>query len=307
MGRFLLMPTTSLPSDSRRHALAVLAMVAATLLWSMAGVVTRHLHQQDGMVLVFWRSAFAAIGVALYLLRSGAGPLLATLRGSGPLLWVSALSWGTMFTAFMLALSLTSVAQALIAESLGPLVAALLGLWVLGQRLPLRTWAAIALASLGMGWIVFHNLQSSFGQRQLLGLAIAMLVPLAAASNWVSLRRAGARVPMVPALMLGGALSALVVAWPALQHGIDGHDLFWLAFLGLFQLAAPGVFVVWAAQRLSPAEVSLLGLLEVVFGIAWTWLGAGEAPGPATLTGGGLILLALVGNEILARWRPART
>jgi drug/metabolite transporter (DMT)-like permease len=43
-----------------------------------------------------------------------------------------------------------------------------------------------------------------------------------------------------------------------------------------------------------------LALLEVVFGVAWAWLGAGEAPTGAVLTGGALVLLALAGNEALA-------
>ncbi|MDH5330301.1 MAG: permease, partial [Aquincola sp.] len=46
--------------------------------------------------------------------------------------------------------------------------------------------------------------------------------------------------------------------------------------------------------------VSLLALLEVLFGVAWAWLGAGESPSAAVLSGGALVLLALAGNEVLA-------
>ena len=84
---------------------------------------------------------------------------------------------------------------------------------------------------------------------------------------------------------------------------VDAHDLAWLAFLGVFQLALPGVLAVWAAQRLLPAEVGLVGLLEVVFGTAWAWWGAGERPTAATLGGGALIIGALLANELLGWWR----
>jgi len=47
---------------------------------------------------------------------------------------------------------------------------------------------------------------------------------------------------------------------------------------------------------------SLLALLEVVFGIALAWLGAGEAPGATVLTGGTLVIGALVVNELLG-WK----
>jgi drug/metabolite transporter (DMT)-like permease len=54
---------------------------------------------------------------------------------------------------------------------------------------------------------------------------------------------------------------------------------------------------------LPAAEVSLLGLLEVVFGIALVWLIAGEAPQPEVLAGGILVIVALLGNELLG-WHP---
>jgi drug/metabolite transporter (DMT)-like permease len=73
-----------------------------------------------------------------------------------------------------------------------------------------------------------------------------------------------------------------------------------LALLGVTQLAIPCLMSVAAARVLSAPELSLLGLLEVVFGVLWAWLGAGEAPSTAVLGGGVLVLLALVGNEALA-------
>ncbi len=286
-------------------------MVGATLLWSVAGVVTRHLHRADGLQLVFWRSGVAAVAVALGLwLRLGGAALHRTVRGGGAPLWISAALWCVMYTAFMLALSLTSVAQTLLADSVSPLCAALLGWLLLAQPVAPRTWGAIALATLGMLWICGQDLHGAAGPHALLGLMIALCVPLAAAGNWVTMRRAAGLGALQAAPMLGAAGSAVLVAvLSALRGGrlaVDGHDLAWLTFLGAFQLALPGVLAVWAAQRLQPAEVGLLGLLEVVFGIAWAWLGAGEVPSRATLGGGLLVLGALVANEWLGWWSGAR-
>ncbi len=284
----------------RSHLPAVLAMVACTLLWSMAGVITRHLHRHDGMVLVFWRSGFAAASLLLVLgaLR-GPRALARQVARSPALLWLSAACWCTMYTAFMLALSLTTVAQTLVAASLGPLFAALLGLVFLRQPVRARTWLAIVVAMLGMAWMFWRNLHAARGAREIEGLLIGLLVPLGAAGNWVLVRHAAGRLPMQAAPMLGAAMSALLVSLLAGHLAVDAHDLSWLGFLGVFQLALPGAFAVWAAQRLAPAEVALLGLLEVVFGTLWAWIGAAEVPGASTLIGGALILAALVGNEAL--------
>jgi drug/metabolite transporter (DMT)-like permease len=64
---------------------------------------------------------------------------------------------------------------------------------------------------------------------------------------------------------------------------------------------------VAVARVLPGPEISLLALLEVLFGVAWAWLGAGESPTAAVLGGGLMVLLALAGNEMLAlRSRAAR-
>ena len=88
----------------------------------------------------------------------------------------------------------------------------------------------------------------------------------------------------------------LPLAWPLRA---SAHDVAWLAGLGLGQLAVPCVLAVVRARVLKPAEVSLLGLLEMLFGIALAWLGAGEVPAPAVWQGGALVLGALLANSWL--------
>ena len=78
-----------------------------------------------------------------------------------------------------------------------------------------------------------------------------------------------------------------------------------LALLGLFQLAIPCVLAVRCGRVLKAPEMALLGLLEVIFGILLAWGGAGERPGPAVLTGGLLVIGALVLNEFLG-WKEQK-
>ena len=105
---------------------------------------------------------------------------------------------------------------------------------------------------------------------------------------------------MVPALAIGGFLSALVClpfAWP---FQASWPDMGWLAALGVGQLAIPCVLAMLCARVLPAAEVALLGLLEVVFGITLVWALAGEAPRPEVLQGGALVLGAMLLSEGLA-------
>src|SRR3954466_13293038 len=96
-------------------------MVLAPVLWSTAGVVTRHVERASSFELVFWRSLFACLFVALALVALRRNPL----RLGWPGLLSGAL-WAVMFTAFMIALSLTTTANALVVMSLAPLLTALL-------------------------------------------------------------------------------------------------------------------------------------------------------------------------------------
>jgi drug/metabolite transporter (DMT)-like permease len=86
----------------------------------------------------------------------------------------------------------------------------------------------------------------------------------------------------------------------ALPFAASASDLGWMALLGTVQLAIPCLLAVTVSKVLSAPEVSLLALLEVVFGVAWAWLGAGEAPSGAVIGGGALVLGAMALNEGMA-------
>lgn len=291
------------------HRQALLVMVAVTLMWSIAGVVSRYLESARGFEVTFWRSAFNALAlvVLLSILRTPAG-LWRALRSGGRALWLSGACWCVMFTAFMLALSLTTVANVLVTMAITPLLTALASRFALGHRLPGRTWAAIVVAGAGIAWM--YGEQAVMGDaRQLLGTLVALAVPVAAATNFTLLQhlkgRRIASTDMMPAVLLGAVLSAALTLPLSLPWAASAHDLGLLALLGTVQLAIPCLLAVAVARVLSAPEISLLGLLEVLFGVAWVWLGAGEQPTAAVLGGGLLVLLALAANEAVALRRPA--
>ncbi len=289
-----------------RHGQAVGLMVLVTLMWSIAGVVTRQLEQARSFEVTFWRSFFTVISL-LVILPLWQGPSvwrrIHWRRGS---LWLSGLCWAIMFTAFMLALTLTLVANVLVMMAVGPLLTALLARVFIGQRLPLRTWAAILVAGAGIAWM--YGTQIGQGPSSALyGSLLALCVPLAAALQWTLVQRSqgqgeGEAVDLVPSVLLGAALSSLLTLPLSLPWIATRTDIAWLALLGLVQLAIPCILAIICARVLKAAEVSLLALLEVVFGITLAWLGAGEMPDARVLAGGTLVLASLVANESLA-WK----
>ena len=202
----------------------------------------------------------------------------------------------------MVALTLTSVANVLVTMAIGPLLTALLAWVFIGHRIAPRTWWAIALAGVGIGWMYGGQMNLS---SQLAGTLVALLVPLAGAGNWTVVqysRQHGKNIDLVPAVLVGAVLSCLVTLPLSFPFSATPHDVGLLAVLGLFQLAIPCVLSVLCAGVLKAPEVSLLGLLEVIFGILLVWVGAGEVPGANVLTGGALVIVALGLNELIG-WR----
>jgi drug/metabolite transporter (DMT)-like permease len=285
--------------DPAAHRRAVALMIVAPTLWSIAGVVTRHLDSAGRWEVTFWRSLFAALFVLAALLFTRGAKAWAAVRATGGYGMLSGAMWAVMFIAFMLALMTTTTANTLIVNSIAPLLTALLARAVLREPVAPRTWAAIALAIAGMLWM-FGSGFAGGEPRHIAGMLIAFAVPLAAAVNLVTLKHAGRSVDLIPAVLLGAVISAALTLPFALPFAASAHDLLLLALLGCFQLGLPCMLMVRASPQLSAPEISLLALLEVVLGPLWAWLGAGEAPAMATLAGGALVIAALLVNELAA-------
>jgi drug/metabolite transporter (DMT)-like permease len=211
------------------------------------------------------------------------------------------------------------VANVLVTMALAPLFTALVARFALGDRLPTRTWAAIVGAGVGIAWMYGAQLRGG-DPRHWLGTAVALGVPVAAAINWTMLQRSRpvalgvgvgdgdggvrpAATDFMPAVLLGALMSALLTLAPALPLRATPHDVAWLALLGVVQLAIPCLLAVACARVLAAPELALLSLLEVLFGVALVWLGAGEVPAASVLGGGALVLASLAGNEAAGLYR----
>ncbi|MBR7777139.1 DMT family transporter [Undibacterium rugosum] len=280
---------------ARRHA--ILLMIIAATLWSSAGVASRHLQSAAGFEIVFWRSLFAAIFVAGLMLHQYRRAFFSRLKLMGSTGMLSGLMWATMYSCFMIALTLTTVANTSVMESLAPLFTALLSWLVLKERIPAATWIAIAMAGCGMAWMFAGNLTLT-DSRGVLGMLVALGIPLASSVNMILLKRRAHTVDLIPAVFLGGSFSALAMLSLSLPFQASLQDVLILGALGFFQLGLPCSLMVKASASLKAHEVALLALLEVLLAPLWAWLWAGETPNSATLAGGAIVLAALIINEI---------
>lgn len=274
-----------------------LLILAATLCWSTGGVFVRAV-DADAWTIVFWRSlALALVLAAAIVLRHGRRAP-AQFRAIGWAGLLSALLVAASFVFFILAISLTLIANVVVIMSAAPLISALLGRIVLGECLKPATLAAIGASVCGIAVMVWDQGLAEARTSALLGGLCAFAVAVTFGVNIVVIR-AARHVDMLPAMSLAGLFAALAALAFGAPAAIGAADTGLLVTMGCVQLALGLFLFVRGAPHLTAAEVGLLTLFEVVLAPIWVWIGFDETPSPATLAGGAIVIAALAAHSAL--------
>jgi drug/metabolite transporter (DMT)-like permease len=276
------------------HRKGIVLMVGATLCWATAGVLVRNMEVVDGWTITFWRSFFMSAFLLVVLTIQHGYRVPQRVYAMGWPGVISGLLFAWMMICFILALSLTTVANTLVVGSISPFVAALCGRLFLGEKVAARTWLAM-IAAIGGITMMFFDALSSGGWA---GNLIALCIPLGFGANVVILRKHRSAVDMMPSVLLAGIFS-MVIALPfALPLAVSARDLALLSLMGTVQLGAGLLLMMVAVRYLASAEIGLLSILEIVFGTLSVWVLIGERPSRAALIGGCIVTGALVANQI---------
>ena len=277
-------------------------MVVAAVCWSSGGLLVRALSITNAWEIVFWRSLFMALFVAGVLLVMHGGRMLQAVLAIGrPGVIAGAFLAGTFFF-FIASLTHTTVANTFVLMSVSPFLVAIAGRVVLHEPVPRRTWVAMAVALAGMV-VMFAD---AIDAGRLWGNLLALGVSCCFAGQVMVLRKYHAHVDMLPQVMVAGAISLALAGVLAPPFAATGRDLGILALMGCVQLGAGCLLATAASRHLAATELGLLALLEPILGPLWVWAFMGEAPGRAALTGGAIVLSAVVANEAFAAWRGER-
>jgi drug/metabolite transporter (DMT)-like permease len=261
--------------------------LGAALAWSTGGILQRQVSAGAADQIV-GRALFAFVAVLAFVkLGEGIGPRAAFKSVANAAGLVVAGGIAVASASFIIALNHTTVAHVLVIQAITPILAGLFAFWWLREPLTRRTWAAMALALVGIAVMVGVP---SGGNA--LGELMALISPLAFAVVIVVARR-HRHVSMTPATALA-QLMLVVGGLPFIHTGqLQPGDLGWLALLGLGQQGFGLVFFTIGARLIPAAAMGLILLLESVLGAAWGWLGTAEQPNLATVLGGLTVLLAV--------------
>lgn len=196
---------------------------------------------------------------------------------------------------FAFGIALAPVAVVLLAVATVPVIAALLGYFLLGELADRRVWATIVLVFSGILMSVAGDIERGMNIdfETLLGACCGLAVAISLAFNFVIIRK-NKTVPFELAIGLGALIAGCTAfyLWPAAWQ-VRGASLIYISVTGLIILPVSFFLLSKASRLTSAANVSMIMLLETVLGPLWVWLGIKETPNSLTLLGGVLVIGAL--------------
>lgn len=292
------------------YGAGILFVLSATVGWSLAGVFVRFLPGLDGWQINCWRGFWMSVFLLVYLVAVYGRDTLARFRAI-PLfaLCATAAFFTAGSTLYVTSLTLAGTATVSVIGALSPIFTGLLSPWITQERPSLASWAAAFMALAGVGVIAWDSISGG----NLLGILVALLVPISFAAQTVTLRRFRG-FDMVPAICVGGFATFLIAG--AMGYLFGGHSaggfevdlwqLLLLALMGPLQLSIPLIFYARGAQAVPAVTLSLIVMLDAVLNPFWSWLGVGEVPSESAFIGGAIIIGAVVISIFGDRWLERR-
>ncbi|MGE4594987.1 MAG: DMT family transporter [Gammaproteobacteria bacterium] len=281
----------------------ILVCIAA-LVWSFGTLTLRHSVDLEShlipFLLVRGSSAFVVI-FAFVWYRDGKNVVKNIKRLDRYSLFGS-LILGFGMVCFVFSITKTTMAISMIMLAISPLLAAILGFLLLGEKLSRTTILNMLVVIAGVVVILYGTNDSS----SLLGAAVGLLVALCFALFTITLRH-NPDMPKLITPAIGGLFSAFCmltyIVFSDIPLALSVHNIT-MAIISGTVVGIGLILFTLGAKYLPAAELILLSLLESIAGIFWVWLpafGVNEVPTTNTIIGGFIILAAIIFQGLKSR------
>lgn len=289
------------------YGAGVLFVAAGASCWSLGGALVRLTEGVDVWQIVFYRSITLLVCMCIWLGLRFRTQLVSRMREAGANAVIAGIAIGTAGLTFVASLFYTTVAEAIFMVGVSPFLSAILGLWILRERIPPVTWLAMLVALAGMGLIFYGNRGGGAITGTLLAIYSAFCF-----SCYAVLLRWGQKTDMSVALIWNALylilISGLVILLPTglrESHGLEEFDIGWwnllaTVLMGAVQLTLGLVLFTIGSRSVPAAQLSLIALVEPVLSPLWAWLVSSELPPIWTFMGGAVIVGAIVIQALFA-------
>jgi drug/metabolite transporter (DMT)-like permease len=269
-------------------------MLLCVLCWSTSGLFIKFIDWHP-MVISGMRS-----GIALLFMLLVKGGSMFRSRSAVPgktgivLLLAAAGASAATKILYVTANKLTSPANAILLHHSAPIWAALLGWFLIGERLKARQWAALVLTCAGLPLLFISGLKTGGIAGD--GVALAAGVCFGAGMVFLRMNRNGS-----PELCL--FLSHCVPLALGIPFMLSRPPEFTpvsvgaILFLGIVQVGIASLLYAYSIKRLRAVDAVFIDQLEPVLNPIWVFAATGEIPAPLSIAGGIIIIIAVLMNQ----------
>ena len=273
------------------HLKGLLMTVFAVIILSPDSVLIRLVEdaspEVDSWTVLFWRGLLYAVGVSLLVFIKYRSKTIKEFQniGKGGLLigFFSGISTGT----FVFAIVYTSIANALVIISTGPIMIAIVSWFLLKEKSSLITWASMIIVFIGMYIVMSGN----FGGDKLVGDLFALATAVMMGFTF-TLTRKYKTINMVPVNAIGGVIAAFIAFIMANKIAVPIEVFKYVLAMGTI-LSISFSLITIAPRYMPAAEVGMIMPLETVLGTLIAWYVINEEPTANALIGGSIVIVTL--------------
>ena len=286
-------------TQASSHRVGVLFVLSAGIFWSTSGILYRLLQEATPWHVLFYRSLALLGALLIWFVWRYRGATSTKLVDAGVPALIGGLCLGTAFTGYILALEYTTVANAMFLLASAPFFAALAGRLLLGEGITAYMWVAMLVAAVGITIMAGDELSLGKG----LGEGFGLIAALGFAGLTVSLRarpQTDKLITIFFATIVASIFGFAGLVINELTFSLIAIDVLNCLTMGWFQIGLGFVLFTAGAKYLQAVELTLLSLTEVIAGPIIVWIVIGEIPSTPSLTGGALILAAIILMALMA-------
>ena len=256
---------------------------------SWGGFIIRSFEEASVWQILLLRSVFFMIALMIFLIATYKKNTIKIITDAGYPALLGGLVMSLSFIAFVVSMSITTVANVVFIISTQTMFLAIFGYFYLKEKVSLISFFSIILAMGGITIMVGDSLSTD----SFFGNLIALAIPINF-SILVMIIRKNKNLDMVPAIFYSGIFSIFYGLILSESFVFTSHDIIMGFFLGVPQLAFGFICITIGSRTTPSTTIGLLMLTETLFAPVWVWLFLNEIPPLGVIIGGSVIISAII-------------
>ncbi len=256
---------------------------------SWGGFIIRSFEEATVWQILLLRSVFFMFALMIFLILTYKKSTIKIIKDAGFPAVLGGLVMSLSFIAFVVSMSITTVANVVFIISTQTMFLAIFGYFYLKEKVSLISLLSIILAMGGITIMVGDSLSTS----SFFGNIVALAIPINF-SILVMIIRKNKNLDMVPAIFYSGIFSIIYGLILSESFTFTSNDILMGFFLGVPQLAFGFICITIGSRSTPSTTIGLLMLTETLFAPIWVWLFLNEIPPLSVLIGGCVIITAII-------------